>query len=69
MVVEHRRGGYATDAPPSLIVAGAVGVDRVLVTCGRGNVGSSTVVERCHGVLHSVMDCEDGIPKRRYWIN
>ena len=70
VVVEHRRRGYATQTlRQSLIVARAVGVDRVLVTCDHDNVGSATVIERCGGVLHSVIDCEDGIPKRRYWIN
>jgi len=67
---EHRRRGYATAMlRQSLVVARAVGVDRVLVTCDDGNVGSATVIERCGGVLHSVIGCEDGIPKRRYWID
>ena len=66
----HRRRGYATEMlRQSLVVARAVGVDRVLVTCDHDNVGSATVIERCGGVLHSVVDCEDGIPKRRYWIH
>jgi predicted acetyltransferase len=69
VLAEHRRRGYATEMlRQSLVVARAVGVDRVLVTCDHDNVGSAAVIERCGGVLHSVIDCEDGIPKRRYWI-
>jgi predicted acetyltransferase len=67
---EHRRRGDATEMlRQSLVVARAVGVDRVLVTCDDDNIGSATVIERCGGVLHSVIGCEDGIPKRRYWID
>ena len=70
VLTEHRRRGYATEMlRQSLVVARAVGVDRVLVTCDHDNVGSATVIERCGGVLHSVIDCEDGVPKRRYWID
>jgi predicted acetyltransferase len=70
VLAEHRRRGYATEMlRQSLVVARAVGVDRVLVTCDHDNVGSATVIERCGGVLHSVIDCEDGVPKRRYWID
>jgi predicted acetyltransferase len=67
---EHRRRGYATEIlRQSLVVARALGVDRVLVTCDHDNIGSATVIERCGGVLHSVIDVEDGSPKRRYWID
>ena len=70
VLAEHRRRGYATEVlRQSLVVARAVGVDRVLVTCDDDNVGSATVIERCGGVLQDVIDCEDGIPKRRYWID
>lgn len=70
VLTEHRRRGYATEMlRQSLVVARAVGVDRVLVTCDHDNVGSAAVIERCGGVLHSVIDCEDGVPKRRYWID
>jgi len=66
----HRRRGYATEMlRQSLVVARAVGVDRVLVTCDDDNVGSATVIERCGGVLDSVIDGDDAIPKRRYWID
>ena len=53
----HRRRGYATEIlRQSLIVARAVGVDGVLVTCDDDNVGSAAVIERCGGVLESDRD-------------
>jgi predicted acetyltransferase len=66
----HRRRGYATEIlRQSLVIARAEGVDRVLVTCDEGNVGSATVIERCGGVLESVIESQSGeAPKCRYWI-
>ena len=40
----------------------AVGVERVLVTCDEGNVGSAAVIERCGGVYESSFDTGDGTP-------
>ena len=66
---QHRRRGYGTEIlGQSLVVARAAGVDRVLVTCDDDNVGSAAVIERCGGVLESVIDGSDGVAKRRYWI-
>lgn len=66
-----RRRGYATEIMrQSLIVARAFGVDRVLVTCDDDNVGSSTVIERCGGVLDPDWPkTDEARPKRRYWID
>jgi predicted acetyltransferase len=70
VVAEHRRRGYATEIlRQSLIIARALGIDRVLVTCDEDNVGSATVIERCGGVLESLVDSDTGIAKRRYWID
>ena len=67
---EYRRRGYATEIlRQSLIVARAVGVDRVLVTCDDDNLGSATVIERCGGVFDSLSTAEDGHTVRRYWID
>lgn len=44
------------------------GVDRVLVTCDDDNTGSATVIERCGGLLDSVVDGAEGDRVRRYWI-
>lgn len=71
VLAEHRRRGYATEIlRQSLVIARAIGVERVLVTCDDDNVGSAKVVERCGGVFHSLGDStEGGPPKRRYWID
>jgi predicted acetyltransferase len=67
----HRRRGYATEIlRQSLIVARAIGVDRVLVTCDDDNLGSIAAIERCGGRLDSVIrDDPAESPKRRYWID
>jgi predicted acetyltransferase len=65
----HRRRGHATAAlREALLVAGRLGIERALVTCDDGNVGSTTVIERCGGVLEDVVPDGDDAPKRRYWI-
>ncbi len=64
----HRRRGYATEIlRQSLVVARAVGVERVLVTCDDANIASARTIERCGGVLENIVDGA-GSPKRRYWI-
>jgi predicted acetyltransferase len=67
----HRRRGYATEIlQQSLIIIRAIGVDRVLVTCDDDNIGSMKVIEKCGGVLESVVTYDgDRIGKRRYWID
>lgn len=65
-----RGRGYATEMlRQSVIVLRSLGVDRVLVTCDDDNVASVTVIERCGGVLESIITAGDGEPKRRYWID
>lgn len=67
---EHRRRGYATEIlRQSLVVARAVGVDRVLVTCDDDNVVSAAVIERCGGKFDSFSEADDGQAVRRYWID
>lgn len=67
---EHRRRGHATEIlRQSLVVARSLGIDRALVTCDDDNVGSATVIERCGGVLESIIENLDGTPLRRYWID
>ncbi|HXP21435.1 MAG TPA: GNAT family N-acetyltransferase [Streptosporangiaceae bacterium] len=67
----HRRRGYATEIlRQSLIIARAIGIDRVLVTCDDDNVGSMTVIEACGGQLEDVTEADPGAPAiRRYWID
>jgi len=65
-----RRRGYASEIlRQGLIIARAVGVDDVLVTCDEDNVASAGVIEHCGGIFESMVDPGDGgPPKRRYWI-
>ena len=67
----HRRRGYATAIlRQSLVIARASGVDRVLVTCDDGNIGSIAVIEACGGRLDSVVRAAAGRSLvRRYWID
>jgi predicted acetyltransferase len=66
----RRRRGYATEIlRQSLVIARAIGIDRVLVTCDDDNTGSATVIETCGGRLDSVISTAAGPPKRRYWID
>jgi predicted acetyltransferase len=70
VLAEHRRRGYATEMlRQSLVIARAGGVERALVTCDDDNVASAVIIERCGGVLESVVEPRDGgTPLRRYWI-
>lgn len=64
-----RRRGHATAMlGQALVIVRALGVDDVLVTCDDTNVGSAAVIERCGGVLDSVIELGTGARNRRYWI-
>jgi predicted acetyltransferase len=65
-----RRRGFASEIlRQSLGRIRGAGIERVLVVCDDDNVGSATVIERCGGVLESVVTPDDGsAPFRRYWI-
>jgi predicted acetyltransferase len=66
---EYRRRGYATTLlRAGLSIARRLGIERALVTCDEGNVGSATVIERCGGVLEDVVSVAGGAAKRRYWV-
>lgn len=63
-----RRRGYATEIlRQGLVVARAIGIDEVLVTCDVDNTASAGVIERCGGEFESLAS-GDGAPKRRYWF-
>ncbi len=52
-----------------MIIARALGVDRVLLTCDDNNAASSTVIERCGGILDPAWPkTADKTLRRRYWI-
>ncbi|MFF1418206.1 GNAT family N-acetyltransferase [Streptomyces sp. NPDC058280] len=63
-----RRSGLATWALGAVLpTTPALGLDRVLLTCDDGNVGSARTIESNGGVLEDVRNTEIGV-KRRYWI-
>ncbi|HTW11776.1 MAG TPA: GNAT family N-acetyltransferase [Solirubrobacteraceae bacterium] len=65
----YRRRGHASEMLGSaLIVARALGVAEVLVTCDDQNIASIKVIERHGGQLEDIRPGSDGILKRRYWI-
>lgn len=68
---EFRRRGFATEIlQQSLIVARALGIDHVLLTCNADNAASRAVIERCGGVLDPEWpQTGTAPPKCRYWIN
>jgi len=68
VIPSMRRRGYATEIlRQGLIVARALGIDDVLVTCDVNNSASAGVIEACGGVFESIAS-GDGTPKRRYWF-
>lgn len=68
VIPSMRRRGYATEIlRQGLVVARALGIDDVLVTCDVNNAASAGVIEACGGVFESIAS-GDGTPKRRYWF-
>jgi predicted acetyltransferase len=65
-----RRRGFASEILRQTVARiRAAGIERVLVVCDDDNVGSATVIERCGGILESVVTPGDGSARfRRYWI-
>ena len=62
--------GIATEIlRQGLIIARAVGIGRVLVTCDDTNIGSIRAIERCGGRLdRDWPTTSDSVAIRRYWI-
>ncbi|ATH07106.1 hypothetical protein BIY24_03880 [Halobacteriovorax marinus] len=72
VVPEHRLKGYATsilEESLKYIKSNLVGIDRALVTCDEGNLGSQRTIEKNNGVLENIIDTPSGIRKMRYWIS
>jgi predicted acetyltransferase len=67
----YRRRGYATEIlRQSLIIARAIGIDRVLMFCDEDNVGSRAVIEACGGRLDAIIQTGPRKPVQlRYWID
>jgi predicted acetyltransferase len=66
----ERRQEYGTLALAlALVHAHAIGLERVLVTCDAGNIGSRRIIERNGGVLADTIAVADWPePVMRFWI-
>lgn len=66
-----RRRGFGTEMlRQALVIARLYGIAEVLVTCDNDNAASAMMIERCGGVLDSIVNPVEGTTQvRRYWIH
>ena len=66
----ERRKGYGTKMLAlALERCRELGIDRALITCGKGNIGSARTAMKNGGVFESEYTCEKtGDVDKRYWI-
>lgn len=65
----ERRKGYASQMLAQVLDrARELGLDKVLITCHRGNIASQKTIERAGGVFDSLYAKEDGTIVKRYWV-
>ena len=66
----ERRKGYATEMVRlALIECKKLGIERVLMTCDKENIGSAKSIMKNGGVLENEFLNEDGDIEQRYWID
>lgn len=66
----HRRKGYAhVLLVEALKVTYALGIDKVLLVCDKGNVASEKTILRNGGVFESEFREDDGNTVKRFWIH
>lgn len=66
----ERRKGYATAMIRlALEECRKLGIQRVLMTCDRDNIGSAKSIMNNGGVLENEVINEDGVWEQRYWID
>jgi predicted acetyltransferase len=66
---EYRRRGYAIEiCAMALAITRSLGIERALITCNEGNIGSQISIERNGGVYESTFIEENGNKVRRYWV-
>ncbi len=64
----ERRKGYATEILRlSLQKTKDLGIEKVLVTCDKDNIGSAKTITKNNGILESEA-LADGVVVQRYWI-
>ena len=65
----ERRKGYATEMIRlSLIECKKLGMNKVLITCDRDNIGSAKSIINNGGILENEFVNSDGEIEQRYWI-
>ena len=65
----ERRKGYATEMIRlALIECRKLGIDRVLMTCEKDNIGSAKSILKNGGVLENEFVNSEGCVEQRYWI-
>lgn len=65
----ERRKGYATAMIAlALDECRKLGIDRVLMTCDKSNVGSAKSIIKNGGILENEV-LDDGVLEQRYWID
>ena len=66
----ERRKGYATEMIRlALIECRKLGIERVLMTCEKDNIGSARSIMKNGGVLENEFVNSDGEIEQRYWID
>lgn len=66
----ERRKGYATgQLRLSLFKAKKLGLEKVLITCDKANIGSAKTIQKVGGILENEINSPDtGKIVQRYWI-
>jgi predicted acetyltransferase len=65
----YRRRGYAgMILRQSLLIAGSLGLRRVLLTCDDSNLASMRTIESSGGIFENLVARAGHAPRRRYWI-
>lgn len=66
---EFRGRGFATEILlGALEIASTLGIEKALLTCDDANVASSRVIEKCGGILENIVELDNGVKLRRYWV-
>lgn len=65
----ERRKGYATELIRlALAECKTLGIDKVLITCDKDNIGSAKSIRKNGGILENELVTADGAIVERYWI-
>ena len=65
----ERRKGYATEMIRlALIECRKLGINKVLMTCDKDNIGSAKSIINNGGILENELINSDGVIEQRYWI-